>query len=184
MKALIIFDGSEASRLSLETACQDAYIRQQKNAQSQESFEAVVVAFEFTPQDDQALSWNSEKKRYLEQVGAFLKCKGAFDQIKTRYIQYQGNPTEIVIELANTQGVDSIYLIDNELEKVSPKKPKILERLGLVKPLPVATFSAVKIETLRLLKETSCKIIITDAQGLFMRFSYHNTNPNPVLYRV
>jgi hypothetical protein len=184
MKALIIYDGSEASQRSLKTASQDAYARQKKIGKSPVKFEALISAFEFMPQDDQTLRWNSVNNRNLELVGACLESKGAFDQIKTKYIQYQGNPTDIVIELAKLYGADSIYLPNTEFEEFSPQKPGLLKWLGLVKPTPVNPFSTVDIITSQLLKKTSCKVIITDAQGLFMKFSYYHTNANAILQKV
>jgi hypothetical protein len=193
MRAIILFDGSRNSQLSLQAACHDAY-RQWHAAQDQPSLpvEALVITFEALTTANMVNSDPFQSKTHshllLEQAINNLEACGEFDKIIGEMIRCsQTELTEVLIDRAKEWKADSIYLPLKSKQPIlatSVKPPKVgwLHRLGLrTRPQPEAqifesdpreTLSTSQIEITKLMEQAQCRIALTDNEGITMKLHY------------
>lgn len=193
MRAIILFDGSRNSQLSLQAACHDAY-QQWYVAQDQPSppVEALVITFEALTTANLANSDPFQSKTHfhflLEQAISNLEACGEFDKISGEVIHCsQAELTEVLIDRAKEWQADSIYLplkSNQPILAISIKLPKRgwLYRLGLrtmpqtqpqtLEPDSQGTLSTSEVEITRLMEQAHCRIALTDTEGITMKLHY------------
>jgi hypothetical protein len=193
MRAIILFDGSRTSELSLQAACRDAYqVWHTSNGQPSQPLEALVITFEAITAANltEPLTTRSQShaRLLLEQAVNNLEGCGEFDKISGEVIHCApAELTQVLIDRAREWQSDSVYLPLKSRSTILPASTKQarvswLGRLGLgarpeaqpqaLELNPHQTLSTPQIEITRLMEQAQCRIVLTDAEGIAMKLHY------------
>lgn len=193
MRAIILFDGSCTSQLSLKAACHDAYqVWHTKHGQPSQAMEALVITFEAVSVADlmqpDSIRSQGHARLLLEQAVNTLEGYGEFDKISGEVIHCsQAELTQVVIDRAREWQADSVYLPLKSKQpilpaSVKPSKSGWLRRLGIgakiekqpqiLEANPKETLSTSEVEIRQLMEQAHCRIVLTDAEGVTMKLHY------------
>lgn len=185
MKAVILFDNSKLSELSLQEACWNAYQNQQLNRSENDLNKVLLLTFNCLSNTthSQATRYSQQTLMLLQTGLEQLECCGAFEQIEGEVISCQlADLTACLSARLREWQADVVYLAQAEPANPAPKSETSRRRQWFgakhqsQPALPdqlAGNFTCAEIEIRDLLKQSGCPLVLTTTEGLTLKFSYH-----------
>jgi hypothetical protein len=176
MRALVFFNGSLASRESLNQACLEINKLAHKTPRP-ENFEGLLVVPEYRVIDEGMNKVLEDKSARLLTYGVSrLECCVGFDHVYGLIIKYQDNITRGLIELSIREKVDQLYLpyASHEVKPAQEKRKGFfnLFKHTQIKAEPDSLDKTTQINFSDLLRGTTCRLILSDENGQVMKINY------------
>ena len=185
MKALILFDGSRSSQLSLLTACEDAHRRARSDTAQLETDQVLVLTFEKPTAYPQENNGGADQlAAMLEQAIKRLECCGEFIRINAEVIRcHPSEVTSVLIERAREWKTEALYLpvTSKNTEPVKShtgwwanwRKQSAKPTSTWLEPGPTTlAISASRFQTSLLMQEAQCKLVLVDEEGTATRLRF------------